>query len=147
MEGFKVRCCTCGQVMYETTEFYNCHQPLTGDMLRLLPLYKDWPTYDGALACESTPRFLMFCSNCAGYISADGELTFADFPYERVTRISEERSRLANNLEFYEKCLSDKNSENLDQISNWETYFFRLPSTFFEIYKQFSEHLIPLNQA
>ncbi|MHA1475494.1 MAG: Eco57I restriction-modification methylase domain-containing protein [Promethearchaeota archaeon] len=36
--------------------------------------------------------------------------------------------------------------QKLDQISNWETYFFRLPSTFFEIYKQFSKHLIPLNQ-
>jgi len=37
-------------------------------------------------------------------------------------------------------------NKNIDQISNWETYFFRLSSTFFEIYKQFSEHLIPLNQ-
>jgi hypothetical protein len=36
--------------------------------------------------------------------------------------------------------------EKLDKLSNWETYFFRLPSTFFEIYKQFSEHLLPLNQ-
>ncbi len=36
--------------------------------------------------------------------------------------------------------------KKLNNISNWETYFFRLPSTFFEIYKQFSEHLIPLNQ-
>ena len=36
--------------------------------------------------------------------------------------------------------------EKLDQISNWETYSFRLPSKFFEINKQFSEHLIPLNQ-
>jgi len=36
--------------------------------------------------------------------------------------------------------------KNLDQIPNWETYFFRLQPTFFEIYKQFSEHLIPLNQ-
>ena len=36
--------------------------------------------------------------------------------------------------------------DKLDQISNWETFFFRLPSKFFEIYKQFSKHLVPLNQ-
>jgi len=36
----------------------------------------------------------MFCSNCAGYISADGELTLADFPYERVTTVSRERSEI-----------------------------------------------------
>ncbi|QEE17623.1 N-6 DNA methylase [Promethearchaeum syntrophicum] len=36
--------------------------------------------------------------------------------------------------------------EKLNHISNWETYFFRLPAEFFNIYKLFSEHLIPLNQ-
>ena len=35
--------------------------------------------------------------------------------------------------------------EKLNHISNWETYFFRLPSNFFEIYRLISEHLIPLN--
>ena len=46
------------------------------------------------------------------------------------------------------KIISSKKIKNdkLDKISNWETYFFRLPSKFFEIYKQFSEHLIPLKQ-
>ena len=95
MEGFKVRCCTCGQVRYETTEFYNCHQPLTGDMLRLLPLYKDWPCYDGSLASRGTSRFLMFCTACAGYISTAGKLSFADFPDVKVTEISEERSGMS----------------------------------------------------
>lgn len=104
MEGLKVRCQTCGSVLYETTEFYTCHKPLTGDMLRLLPLYKDWPTYDGSLATKSTPRFLMFCSQCAGYISTTGKLTFVDFP-DRVG-ISEERSKLADNYEFNEAIAS-----------------------------------------
>lgn len=94
MEGFKVRCRTCGTILYETTRSYNCHKPLTGDMLRLLPFYKYWPTYDGSLAVESTSRFLMFCSNCAGYISTTGNLEFADFPDEKVHTISEERSMI-----------------------------------------------------
>jgi len=94
LEGFRVRCRTCGIVMYETTEFYNCHKPLTGNMLRLLPFYKDWPTYDGSLAVKSTSRFLMFCSNCSGYISTTGKLDFADFPNKKVHVISEERSKL-----------------------------------------------------
>jgi len=94
LEGFKVRCRSCGTVLYETTEHYNCHKPLTGDMLRLLPLYKYWPTYDGSLATESTSRFLMFCSNCSGYISTTGKLFFADFSDVKVTEISEERSKL-----------------------------------------------------
>jgi len=63
-------------------------------MLRLLPLYKDWPTYDGSLAVESTSRFLMFCSACSGYIATTGKLDFADFPDEKVHIISEERSKL-----------------------------------------------------
>jgi len=94
LEGFKVKCRSCGLVLYETTEFYNCHKPLTGDMLRLLPLYKDWPTYDGSLAVASTFRFLMFCSQCSGYISTTGKLIFADFPDVKVTEISEERSKM-----------------------------------------------------
>ena len=104
MEGLKVRCQTCGTVLYETTEKYNCRKPLTGDMLRLLPLYKDWPTYDGALAIESTPRYLMFCSQCAGYISTTGRLTFVDFPDK--TGISAERSRLADSCEAIEVIAS-----------------------------------------
>ena len=104
MEGFKVRCRSCGAVLYETTEFYNCHKPLTGDMLRLLPLYKDWPTYDGSLAVKSTSRFLMFCSRCAGYISTTGKLDFVDFP-DKVG-ISAERSKLADSHEFYEALAS-----------------------------------------
>ncbi|MCK4782760.1 MAG: hypothetical protein KAV87_03340 [Desulfobacteraceae bacterium] len=102
MEGFKVRCQTCGMVIYETTVKYNCHKPLTGDMLKLLPLYKDWPCYDGSLACESTPRFLMFCSQCAGYISLDGKLKFADFPDRRVTEVSEKRTMILCDEEIEE---------------------------------------------
>ena len=94
MEGFRVRCKSCRIIMYETTEAYNCHQPLSGDMLRLLPLYKDWPTYDGSLASKGTSRFLMFCSQCASYITPDGKLEFADFPSTKVTEISEERSSI-----------------------------------------------------
>jgi hypothetical protein len=63
-------------------------------MLRLLPLYKDWPTYDGSLASKATSRFLMFCTRCAGYISTTGRLIFADFPQGSVTEISKERSEL-----------------------------------------------------
>ena len=92
MEGFRVRCKSCRIIMYETTESYSCHRPLSGDMLRLLPLYKDWPTYDGSLASKGTSRFLMFCSQCASYITPDGILEFADFPNKKVTEISEERS-------------------------------------------------------
>jgi hypothetical protein len=80
--------------MYETTKEYTCHKPLTGDMLRLLPLYKDWPTYDGSLAVKSTSRFLMFCSQCAGYISTTGKLMFVDFPDMKVTEVSRERSEM-----------------------------------------------------
>ena len=94
LEGFRVRCKSCRIIMYETTESYNCHQPLSGDMLRLLPLYKDWPTYDGSLASKGTSRFLMFCSQCASYITPDGILEFADFPNKKVTEISEERSKM-----------------------------------------------------
>ena len=94
VEGFLVKCGTCRAVMYETTEHYNCHKPLTGDMLRLIPSYKDWPCYDGSLAVESTSRFLMFCTACAGYISTTGKLQFADFPDIKVTEISEERGKL-----------------------------------------------------
>lgn len=111
MEGLKVKCQTCGTVLYETTAKYNCHKPLTGDMLRLLPLYKDWPCYDGALATESTPRFLMFCSQCAGYISLDGKLIFVDFPDKQVTEISKERSKMSWEDPFVEldKILADTN--------------------------------------
>ena len=98
LEGFRVRCQGCGTVLYETTKHYNCHKPLTGDMLRLLPLYKGWPTYDGSLAVKSTSRFLMFCSNCANYVTSDGKLTFPDFPDK--TGISEERSKMADSHEF-----------------------------------------------
>ena len=94
LEGFKVRCMSCGAVFYETTKDYTCHKPLTGNMLRLLHLYKDWPTYDGSLAVESTTRFLMFCSACSGYICPSGKLDFADFPDEKVHTISEERDKL-----------------------------------------------------
>ena len=94
LEGFKVKCGTCRAVLYETTEHYNCHKPLTGDMLRLIPSYKDWPCYDGSLACKATSRFLMLCSQCAGYISTTGKLQFADFPETKVTEISEERGKL-----------------------------------------------------
>lgn len=94
MEGFKIRCQTCGMVLYETTNRYTCHKPLTGDMLRLLPPYKDWPCYDGSLAVKSTSRFLMFCSQCAGYISTTGRLKFVDFPDMKVTVISKERSEM-----------------------------------------------------
>lgn len=97
MEGFKVRCQSCGLVLYETTEYYTCHKPLTGDMLRLLPLYRDWPTYDGSLAVSSTSRFLMFCSQCANYVTPDGKLKFADFPDTKVTEISQERSEMPYN--------------------------------------------------
>ena len=94
LEGFKVKCRTCRAVLYETTKDYTCHKPLTGNMLRLLPLYKDWPTYDGSLAVESTSRFLMFCSACSGYITTTGKLDFADFPDEKVHVISGERAKL-----------------------------------------------------
>lgn len=127
MEEFRVRCQSCGTVMYETTEFYNCHKPLTGDMLRLLPLYKDWPTYDGSLAVKSTSRFLMFCSNCGGYISTTGKLEFEDFPDKGI---SEERSRLADSHEFSEaiatvcfnairktRCKIDEPIESLSDIA------------------------------
>ena len=97
MEGFRVRCKSCRIIMYETTRFYNCHQPLTGDMLRLLPSYKDWPCYDGSLASRGTSRFLMFCSSCASYVTPDGNLEFADFPNTKVTEISEERSNISWN--------------------------------------------------
>lgn len=97
MEGFKVRCRTCGTVLYETTKEYTCHKPLTGDMLRLLPLYKDWPIYDGSLAVKSTSRFLMFCSQCSGYISTTGRLEFVDFPDRKVTEVSHERSEMPYN--------------------------------------------------
>ena len=97
MEGLKVRCHTCGMVLYETTDKYTCHKPLAGDMLRLLPLYKDWPCYDGSLATESTSRFLMFCSNCAGYIANSvGGLRFADFK-EGPHVVSQERSDMPYN--------------------------------------------------
>ena len=97
MEGLKVRCHTCGLVLYETTDKYTCHKPLTGDMLRLLPLYKDWPCYDGSLAVSSTPRFLMFCSACAGYIATPvGGLRFVDFN-EGPHVVSQERSDMPYN--------------------------------------------------
>ena len=99
-----MRCRGCGTILYETTKHYNCHKPLTGDMLRLLPLYKGWPTYDGSLAVKSTSRFLMFCSNCANYVTPDGKLTFPDFP-DKVG-ISEERSKLADRHEFNEAIAS-----------------------------------------
>ncbi|MBE9570744.1 MAG: hypothetical protein IMF11_08955 [Proteobacteria bacterium] len=119
MEGFRVRCQTCGLVLYETTEFYNCHQPLTGDMLRLLPLYKDWPTYDGSLASSGTPRFLMFCSQCAGYVFITGKLKFADFPDMKVTEISRERSEMpwwdeVNEAEEHILKKTNKFLENFD---------------------------------
>ncbi|MBE9570746.1 MAG: hypothetical protein IMF11_08965 [Proteobacteria bacterium] len=94
MEGFRVRCRTCGQVMYETTDRYTCHKPLTGDMLKLLPLYKDWPCYDGSLAVSSTSHLLMFCTMCAGYITHIDRLQFADFHDEKVHTISNERSEM-----------------------------------------------------
>ena len=80
MEGFLVRCRTCGAVMYATTKHYNSHKPLTGDMLQLIEPYRshNWPTYDGSLACKSTSRFLMFCTMCAGYISTTGKLEIID---------------------------------------------------------------------
>jgi len=93
--GFKVKCCTCGTVLYETTGSYDPKKPLTGDQLRLLPLYKYWPTYDGALSVKSTSRFMMFCSQCGGYVSTTGKLYFADFPDEKVHVISEERSSMS----------------------------------------------------
>lgn len=117
LEGFKVRCQSCGTVLYETTKDYNCHKPLTGNMLRLLPFYKDWPCYDGSLAVESTSRFLMFCSNCSGYISTTGKLIFADFPDARVTEISEERSKLA----WWETCAPVKEAHILHDEPVLET--------------------------
>lgn len=121
MEGFKVRCQTCGQVLYETTTCYNCHKPLAGDMLKLLPLYKDWPTYDGSLACKSTSRFLMFCSQCSGYISTTGKLMFADFPDVKVTEISEDRSRIGsdedeNPLFFWKRKTDTEYGEELSSF-------------------------------
>ena len=94
MEGLRVRCRSCGAVLYETTKHYNCHKPLTGDMLRLTePFFSyNWPTYDGSLAVKSTFRFLMFCSQCSGYISPTGKLDFMDFP-DRV--MSKERSEMS----------------------------------------------------
>lgn len=94
MEGLKVKCRSCGLVLYETTEFFNCHKPLTGDMLRLMePFFSyNWPTYDGSLAVKSTSRFLMFCSQCSGYISPTGVLDFVDFPDSGV---SKERSEMS----------------------------------------------------
>jgi len=80
VENRKVRCRTCGGVFYETTDKYEPGKKLTGDMLRLCKPYStyQWPTYDGSLASKSTSRFLMFCCNCAGYISTTGELCFVD---------------------------------------------------------------------
>ena len=79
MQGLKVKCCTCGCTdLYRTSEHYDPDLPLTGDMLELQDLYKDWPTYDGSLACKSTSRFLMFCAKCSGYVSTTGVLTFVD---------------------------------------------------------------------
>ena len=80
MAGRSVKCESCGAVIYETTEQYDPDKPLTGDMLRLLEPYRsyNWPTYDGSLDSSGTPRFQMFCTMCAGYITATGELSFVD---------------------------------------------------------------------
>jgi len=93
--GFRVECCSCGLPLYETSESYDPKKPLTGDQLQLLPFYKYWPTYDGALAVKSTSRFMMFCSQCGGYVSTTGKLKFHDFPDEKVHIVSAERSALS----------------------------------------------------
>ena len=88
MEGRKVRCRTCGGVFYETTEKYDSNKPLTGDMLRLCHPFCtfQWPVYDGSLAVESTSRFLMFCTQCAGLVSTTGELHFVDEEGDEVKK-------------------------------------------------------------
>lgn len=92
MEGLKIKCRSCGCIdLYETTEAYDPGIPLTGDMLRLQKPYDsfNWEVYEGSMADKSTPRFLMFCTRCGGYVTTDGKLVFADPSFDIHKAIAE----------------------------------------------------------
>ena len=114
MEGLKVMCRSCGCVdLYQTTKTYDPKKRLTGDMLSLQKPYDsfNWEVYEGAMADKSTPRFLMFCTRCGGYITTDGKLAFADPSFDIHKAMAE------RDYDQYDPEIPDV--EESDELKEW----------------------------
>jgi len=78
MKGLRVKCCSCGKVMHETTDKYKPDVTPNGSMVQLLNPWKGWrwSAFDDEVRnISSTPANMMCCPSCSAPLVKNGRLT------------------------------------------------------------------------